>query len=190
MLALLVFRHRPLLPEGAHGWYISLVPLLLRMVRPRRQLDERVQRNLHPRAFLLRHVHVVGVDAPEHRLVRDDDHVLAPFQLHDDRLKADDHVPVGLAPAIAVVVFVLVASGKVFGVDVGDFFVREAVAHAGVELVESFPFQLGVHARAGGKEASGLDGTFEGGGPDGQFSVVADGLVDQRRERLRIQLAT
>ena len=185
----LVLRHGALLPEGTHGRDVGLVPLLLGVVGPRRQLDERVQRDLHPGALLLRHVHVVGVDAAQHGLVGDDEDVLAALELHDDGLQPDDHVAVGLAPAVAVVVLVLVARREVLRVEGRDLLVREPVAHARVELVERLPLQLRVHARAGGEEARRLDGAFEGRGPDGEFAVVAHGLVDQGREGPRVELA-
>lgn len=71
--------------------------------------------------------------------MRDDQDILRALQLHDDGLEADDDVAVRLASAVAVVVFVFIARGEVFGVLLLDVGVREAVADAGVELVECFP---------------------------------------------------
>lgn len=142
----------PLLAERTNGGDVSLELLLLRAVRLGRQLDERVQRHRHPRAALLRDVHKVRVDAAQDRLVRHDQYVLRPLQLHDDGLQPDHHVAVRLAAQVAVVVLVLVALLEVFRVLLLDFAVGEAVADARVELVERFPFQL-----LEGEEARGLD---------------------------------
>lgn len=71
--------------------------------------------------------------------MRDDQDILRALQLHDDGLEADDDVAVRLTPAVAVVVLVLITRSKVLGVLLLDFGVREAVADAGVELVECFP---------------------------------------------------
>ena len=70
----------------------------------------------------------------------DDYDVFAAFEFHDYGFETDYHVAVGFTAAVAVVVFVVVAGAEVFGVAVGDFLVGEAVADAGVELVERFPF--------------------------------------------------
>lgn len=101
-----------------------------------------MQRHLHPRTILLRHVHVVRVDAPQHGLMRHDDDVLTAFQFHDDRLKSDDDVTVRFSSPVAIVVFVVVSRFEVFGVLVRDLLVREAVAGAGVQFVQGFPFEL------------------------------------------------
>ena len=89
-----MLRRTPLTPKRADGGNIRLEALLLGTVGPGRQLDERVQRHLHPRALLLRHVHVVSVDAPQDGLVRHDDDVLAALEFHDDGLEPDDDVAV------------------------------------------------------------------------------------------------
>ena len=89
-----MLRRTPLTPKRADGRDVRLEALLLGTVRPGGQLDERVQRHLHPGALLLRHVHVVGVDAPQHGLVGHDDDVLAALQFHDDGLEPDDDVAV------------------------------------------------------------------------------------------------
>ena len=62
----MMLRRAPLAPKCAHGGDVRLEALLVRAVRPRVQLDQRVQGPLHPGALLLRHVHVVGVDAAQH----------------------------------------------------------------------------------------------------------------------------
>ena len=89
-----MLRRTPLTPKRANSRDIRLEALFLGTVRPGRQLDERVQRYLHPGALLLRDVHVVSVDAPQHGLVRHDDDVLAALEFHDDGLEPDDDVAV------------------------------------------------------------------------------------------------
>lgn len=58
-----MLRGAELLTESADGRDISLQPLLLGAVSLWGEFDERVERNLHPGATLLRDVHEVGVDA-------------------------------------------------------------------------------------------------------------------------------
>lgn len=137
-----MFRHTPLLPKGTHGRDIRLEPLLQSPIRPRRQLDDRVQGHLHPRGFFLRYVHVVGVNASQHGLMRHDDDIFAPFQLHDDGFQSDHDIAVGFAASVPVVVLVVVAGSEIFGVLGFDFGVGEAVADPGIEFVEGFPFEF------------------------------------------------
>jgi hypothetical protein len=75
-------------------------------------------------------------------LMRDDQDVLGPLQLHDNRLEPYHHVAVRLAAAVPVVVLVVVARRKVVGVAVLDLLVRQTVADARVKLVQRFPLQL------------------------------------------------
>ena len=184
-----MLRRTPFTPKRADGGDIGLEALLLGAVGPGRELDERVQGDLHPRALLLRDIHVVGVDAPQDGLVGDDDDVLAPFELHDDGFEADDDVAVGLAAPVAVVVLVVVARLEVFRVAVRNVLVREAVADARVQLVQGLPLELVVALWGGGEEAGGLDGAFEGGGPDGELAVIADGGGDEVGQRAGVELA-
>lgn len=184
-----MFRRAPLTSKRAHGRDIRLEALLLRAVRPRGQLDQRVQRHLHPGALLLRHVHVVRVDAPQHGLVRHDEDVLAAFQLHDDGLEPDDHVAVGFPAPVAVVVFVVVPRSEVFGVAVRNLLVGEAIADARVEFVERLPFELVVAFWGRGEESSCLVGAFEGRGPDCKLAAVTDGGSDEVRQRTGVELA-
>ncbi len=58
----LMLRRTPLAPERTDCRNVRLESLLLSTVRPGRQFDERMQRHLHPRALLLRHIHIVSVD--------------------------------------------------------------------------------------------------------------------------------
>lgn len=176
--SLLMPRRAALPPPRTDGRNIALEPLFLRRVRSRRQLDQRVERDFHPRALLLRHVHIVRIYTPQHRLMRDDDDILAPLEFHNNRLESDHHVAVRLPPAVAVVVFVVVARAEVFGVAVFDFLVGEPVADAAVEFVQGFPFEFGVAFGWGGEEARRLDRAFECAGPDREVAVVADGLGD------------
>ena len=172
-----------LLAPSADGRYVSVDTLLLGLIRTRRELDETVQRNVHPRALILRRAHEVGVDAAQDGLVGDDEDVLAALELHDDGLEADDDVAVGLAAGVAVVVLVGVAGGEVVGVLLLDLGVGEAVADAGVQLVERFPGELFV-----GQVVCCLGGAFEGRGPYGE-GTVAGGLLDEIGQDLGVLLA-
>ena len=149
LLLSLMFRLTALGPPRAHGRDIGAVPVLLRPVGLGGELHERVQRDLHPRALALVHVHEVGEDAADDGLVRHDDDVLAALELHDDRLQSNDDVTVRLAAAVAVVVLVVVARAKVFRVLVLDLLVGHAVADARLELVERLPLEY-LPARLGG----------------------------------------
>ena len=86
-----------------------------------------MQWDFHPRAFLLRHVHVVCVNTPEDGLVRHDNDIVVLLKLHDDRLQADHHVPVRLSTPVPIVVFVVVSRYEVFRVELGNLLVRETV---------------------------------------------------------------
>ena len=139
-----------------------------------------MQRHLHPRTLLLRHIHIVSIDAPQDGLVRDDDDILAALQLHDDGLEADDHIAVALAAAVAIIVFVVVPGFEVLGVEGLDLGIGQTVADAGVELVEGFPFEFGGGDRGGGEVVGGLDGALQGRGPDceglgGGFGFLHEG---------------
>jgi hypothetical protein len=110
-----MFSLAALLAPSANSRHISVNPLLLSLVRARRQLDEGVERDVHPRALVLRGAHEVGVDTAQDGLVRDDEDVFAALELHDDGLEADDDVAVRLAAGVAVVVLVGVAGGESCG---------------------------------------------------------------------------
>ena len=45
--------------------------------------------------------------ASDDSLMSNDENVLLPLELHDDRLEPDDNVPVGLSSTVSVVVLVL-----------------------------------------------------------------------------------
>lgn len=45
--------------------------------------------------------------ASDDSLMSNDEDVLLPLQLHDDRLEPDNNIPVGLSSAVSVVVLVL-----------------------------------------------------------------------------------
>lgn len=89
-----MLRNTALASPRRHGLNARLENLLLRSVRTRRQLDQRVQGNVEPRRFLLVFFHEVGVDAAQDGLVRYDEDVLAAFQLHDYGLEPDYNVAV------------------------------------------------------------------------------------------------
>ena len=78
----------------ADGRDLRIVALLLGAVGARGQLDERVERDGHPRGVGLRLLHEVGVDAAQHGLVGHDEDVLRALELHDDGLQADHHVAI------------------------------------------------------------------------------------------------
>ena len=184
-----MLRRTPLTPKRADGGNIGLEPLLLRPICPRRKLDERVQRDLHPRALLLRHIQVVGIDAPQHSLMRHNDDVLAAFELHDNGFEPNDNVAVRFPAPIAVIILVVVARLEVFRVAVRNVLVREAVADARVQFVQGLPLELVVALGRGGEEAGGLNGPFERRGPDGELAVVADGRGDEVGQRAGVELA-
>lgn len=137
-----MFRYAALLPECTDSRDVALEPLLQGTVCFRRELDDRMQRNLHPRRFLLRHVHVIRIDASQHRLVSHDDDIFAPLQLHDDGFKAYDNVSVAFATAIPVVVFVVIPGLEVFGIPLLDLGVGKTITNARVDLIQSLPFKL------------------------------------------------
>ena len=169
-----------LLAKGADSRDIGGPPLLLGGISLGGELDEGMQRHLHPRALLLGDIHVVGVDAAEDGLVGDDDDVLAALELHDDGLEADDDVAVALAAAVAIVVLVVVARFEVLGIEGLDLGVGQAVADARVELVQRFPFELARGDRGGGEVPGRLDGALQGRGPDRQRLRVGLGFLDER----------
>jgi hypothetical protein len=149
-----------------------------------------MERDLHPRAPFLLHVHIIRVDAPEDSLVSHDDDVFTPLKLHYDRLETDDNIAVALPATITVIVLVVIASFEVLGVRVLDFLVCEAIADARVKLVERLPFQFLEFADWSGEEAGGLDGAFEGGSPDCKYGTRCDGLGDEVREGACVGVTT
>ena len=172
---------------GADGRDVGAQTVFVRLVRLGRQPNQRVQRHLHPGALFLGHVHEVGVDAAQDGLVRHDEDVVAALELHDDGLEPDDDVAVRLAAQVPVVVLVVVALPKVGWILRLDLGVRQAVAHARVELVKRFPLEL-----LQGQEARRLNGALERRRPDGQLGHVglaAHRLAHQARQRARVRLA-
>ena len=138
----MMFRRTSFWPPRAHSRHLRLHLLRDGPVRLRRQLHQRVQRDIHPGRLVLRDVHEVCIDASYDGLVRDDEDVFGAFEFHDDGFETDDDVAVGFAAAVPVVVFVFVAGREVVGVFGFDFSVGEAVADAGVEFIQSFPLQF------------------------------------------------
>lgn len=92
----------------------------------------------------------------------DDDNVLASLQFHDDRFESDDHIAVALSTSVAVIVFIVVTGLEVFRIPVGNFLVRQAIADAGIKLVESFPFKFVIALLRSRQEPRGLDGSLKG----------------------------
>ena len=155
---------------GADGRNVRLEALLDGAVGLGGELHERVEGYLHPGALALVDVVEVGEDAADHGLVRDDDDVLGPLELHDDGFEADDDVAVRLAPAVPVVVLVVVASLEVLRVLGLDLRVRHAVADTRLELVEGLPLQrLPPHLLR--QVLRRLDCPFQRRRPDGQRLV-------------------
>ena len=68
--------------------------------------------------------------------------------------------------------------------------IGEAVTDTRVELVEGFPFEFVIAFGRGGEEAGGLDGAFEGRGPDCQLAGVADGAGDEFWEGSSVEFAS
>ena len=184
-----MFSRTALDAKRADGGNVCVEALLLSAVRAGGELDQRVQGHLHPRRFFLRHVHVVGVNAPQHGLVGDDDDVLAPLQFHDNGFQPDDHVPVAFSTPVPVVVLVVIAGSKVFRVSIGNFLVRKAVTQTRVELVQGLPFELVIAFGRRGQKSGGLNGSLQRRGPDGQMAVVAYGFLHQIREGAGVELA-
>ena len=153
---LMVLCTAPLPSPRADRGNIRLESLLLCTICLGRQFDQCVQRDFHPGALFLGHVHEICIDASQNGLMRNNQDILTPFQFHDNWLESNDHVAVGFAAKVAVIVLVLIALGEVFGVLLLDLAVGEAVADARVELVKGFPFEF-----FKGKEAGGLYGAFE-----------------------------
>lgn len=121
--------------------------------------------------------------------MRDDNDIITALQLHDDWLKTDDHVAIRLPPAVAVVVFIVVAGLKVLREAVLDLLVGEAIADAAVEFVECLPFQFLVFTPWSGDETRCLDGALQGGGPDDELGAWGDGFGDELGEALCVLFA-
>lgn len=79
---------------GGNCWDVGLEALLLGAVCARRQFDQCVKRNLHPRALLLRHVVKVGIDTSQNSLVGDNDDVFAALELHDNWFQSNYYVTI------------------------------------------------------------------------------------------------
>lgn len=181
---------RPLGSPRRHRGDIRLDARFLGPVRARRQLDQGMQRNFHPGASFLACVQEVRVDAPEDRLVGDDDDVFAALEFHDNRLQADDHVAVRFAAAIPVIILVFVARLEIFRVPLRNVLVRKAVAHPAVEFVKRFPLQL-FPSRLRRQEARRLRCSSQRRCPDDELGVGRNtGLKKQVRESTRIELAS
>lgn len=148
------------LTKCADSRNVRFEALFFRRIRPWGKLNERVQRDFHPRGLFLRNIHVVRVDASQHGLVRYDQNVLATLELHDDGLQSDNDVAVTLAATVPVVVLVVVARLEVVRVPIGDLLIRQAVAYPGVKLIQSLPFELVKSMGRRGQKARGLNGAL------------------------------
>ena len=74
-----MLRRAPLTPKRANSRDIRLEALLLGTIRSRRQFDQRMQRDFHPRTLFLRDVHIIRINTSQDGLMRDDDDILAAF---------------------------------------------------------------------------------------------------------------
>lgn len=89
-----MFGRASLASPCADGRDVSLVPLFLRTIGLRCELDQCVQWNVHPGALCLILLHKIGVNAAQDRLMGDDKNILTALELHDDGFKADDNVTI------------------------------------------------------------------------------------------------
>ena len=69
-------------------------------------------------------------------LMSNDQNVLVPFKLHDDRFKPDDDISVRFASTIPVIELILITIGEVLRVLLGDFLVCHTIAYTCIEFVE------------------------------------------------------
>jgi hypothetical protein len=123
----------------------------------------------HPRARSLILCHKVGVDASQNSLMSNNEDIFTALQFHDDRLKTNNNITVWLSATVAVVVFILITCRKVLRELLCNFGIGETITNSCIELVESLPLKLVVSS---GKETRGLVGTLEGGGPNGEGTVI------------------
>ena len=185
-----MFRRSTLATPGRHSRDISLEALLISSISTRGKLDQGMERNLHPRALLLGSIEEISVNAAQNSLVSNDDDVFAALKFHDNRLKADYNIAVRLSATVAVVVLVFVASCKVLRVFVCNFFVGEAIAHTRVKFIQGFPLKF-LKSGLCGKVASGLNGAFEGRGPDDDLGIRGDSrFLEEARKSLCVSLTS
>ena len=117
-------------------------------------------------------------------------YILTTLELHDDWLKTNNHVTIRFTATVTIVVFVVITGRKVFRVGLGDFLICQPVTNARVELVEGFPLEFGITFGRSGKKTSGLNGASESGSPNGEFSVIPDGLCNKRRKLLGVEFSS
>jgi hypothetical protein len=101
-----------------------------------------MQRDLHPWALFLGHIHEVCVDTPKDGLVCNNEDIFAALKLHNDGLEADNDVAIRFAAQVTVVVFVFITLRKVLGILLFYLCVGQTIANSRVEFVQSFPFEL------------------------------------------------
>ena len=169
---------------GTDSWNVRFQPFLLSRVRLRREFDQCVKRNLHPRTLLLRHIHKVCIDAPENGLVRNNQDVFATLKFHDDRFQADDDVAIRLTAQISIVVLVLIALRKVLRILLFDFSICQTIADTRVKFIQGLPFKL-----LEGEKSRSLYSSLQSRRPDGQSATIANGFGNETRESVRICIA-
>lgn len=134
-----MFGRATLTTPRADGRNVSLVSLLVRAVGSWGELDETVERYVHPGAARLVFLHEVRIYAAENGLMGDDEDILGSLELHDNGLEADDHITVRLPATVPIVIFILVPSHKVLRVHVLDLLVCHTVADTSIKLIQCFP---------------------------------------------------
>lgn len=105
-----------------------------------------------------------------------DENILTALQLHDDGLKTNNNITVGLSATIAVVVFIIVTGGKVLRELFLDFGVCETITDTSIKLIKSLPLKLIIGCW---KETCSLVSALEGGGPDSEGSVILEVLAQR-----------
>ena len=128
--------------ESADSRDVRFKPLLLGRISSWSELDERVQRDFHPRGLFLWYVHVISVDTPQDGLMGDDDDVLASLEFHDDWLKPDDNISVAFATSVSIIIFVIISSSEVFWISIGNLLVGETITGPGIKFIQSLPFKF------------------------------------------------
>jgi hypothetical protein len=131
-----------------------LETLLIGTIGARSQLDKRMERDLmmmlalvlgcifssgttycHPWTLRLVLLLKVSVNAPQDGLVSYDQDVFAALQLHDDGLKTNDDITITLSTTVTVIIFVIVAGDKIFGISLLDLRIGHAITNTGVKFI-------------------------------------------------------
>lgn len=183
---LMMLRRTPLWPPRRDCRDIRLDLLHFHTICLGGQFHQSMQGDFHPWTSGLIDLHEVCENTADDGLVSDNQDIATSLKFHHDGFKTDDNVTVGLAATVAIVVFIGIAGGEIFGVHVVDFLVGETVAIAAVEFIEGFPFKF-FPAKFGDGRGGGLVGTFEGTSPDGKGGVCGEaGLAEEFGEHFGV----